>query len=351
MLMSGKILIYGATGFTGGLIANHALASGLRPILGARDSSKLSALASRLQLEGHSFSLNDRQGIDDALADVDVVLHAAGPFSATAEPMLDACIRTKTHYLDITGEIDVIEACAARDEEGKAAGIAVVPAVGFDVVPTDCLAAHILSRSPNATQLTLAIALQTRPSRGTLKTGLENVASGPLVRRSGNVVELTEPIRRDISFGYGDRPTVSISWGDVATAFYSTKIPDITVVFEETGALKAISRMGPMLRRLLSATSLRSVMRWLIDQAPAGPNQSQRDAGYARIVAEVCDVEGNIMRSRLETPEPYLLTAQTAVSAASKVSEGLVAPGFHTPSQAFGRDFIMEFAGTNRVDE
>lgn len=349
--MNGKILIYGATGFTGGLIAKHATASDLEPVLAARNSSKLSAITGRLHLEGRTFSLHDQRGIDDALADVNVVLHAAGPFSATAEPMLDACIRTKTHYLDITGEIDVIEACAARDEESRAAGIAVVPAVGFDVVPTDCLAAHILSRLPNATQLTLAIALQTRPSKGTLKTGLENVASAALVRRNGNVVELTEPIRRDINFGDGDRPTVSISWGDVATAFYSTKIPDITVLFEETGALKAISRMGPMLRRVLATTPLQVAMRWLIDRGPDRPNQSQRDAGRARIVAETCDVEGNIIRSRLETPEPYLLTAQTAVSAAIRVSQGLVAPGFHTPSQAFGRDFIMEFDGTRRVDE
>lgn len=349
--MSGKIMIYGATGFTGGLIADHALASGLRPILGARNSSKLSALAGRLQLESRAFSLNDRQGIDDALADVDVVLHAAGPFSATSEPMLDACLRTKTHYLDITGEIDVIEACAGRDEEGRVAGIAVVPAVGFDVVPTDCLAAYIMSRSPNATHLTLAIALQTEPSRGTLKTGLESVASGTLVRRNGSVVELTEPIRREIDFGDGNRPTVSISWGDVATAFYSTKVADITVLFEERGALKAISRMGPMLRRLFATAPLQSALRWLIDRGPAGPNQSARASGHARIVAELSDAAGDVISARLETPEPYLLTAQTAVSAATKVSEGLVPAGFHTPSQAFGRDFIMEFGGTRRVDE
>ncbi|MHA1559809.1 MAG: saccharopine dehydrogenase family protein [Alphaproteobacteria bacterium] len=349
--MGGKILIYGATGFTGGLIADHASASGLRPILAARNSSKLSALAGRLHLEGRIFSLHDPHNIDEALADIDVVLHVAGPFSVTSKPMLDACMRTKTHYLDITGEIDVIEACAARDAEGRAAGITVVPAVGFDVVPSDCLAAHIVSRSPNAARLTLAIALQTKPSQGTLKTGLENVASGAYVRRNGSIVELTDPVRRDIDFGDGNRPTVSISWGDVATAFYSTKVPEITVLFEETRALKAIARMGPVLRRLLSATPLQSAMRWLIDRGPAGPNQLERESGHARIVAEVCDVEGNVIRSRLETPEPYLLTAQTSVAAATMVSDGLVAPGFHTPSQAFGRDFIMEFAGTSRVDE
>jgi short subunit dehydrogenase-like uncharacterized protein len=349
--MTGKILIYGATGFTGGLIADHALASGLRPILGGRNLSKLSALASRMGLEGRSFSLNDMPSIDDALADIDVALHAAGPFSVTSGPMLDACMRTKTHYLDITGEIDVIEACAARSEEGRAAGIAVLPAVGFDVVPSDCLAAHILSRSQNATNLTLALSLQTRPSRGTLKTGLENVASGALVRRNGNVVELTEPIRREIDFGDGNRRTVSVSWGDIASAFYSTKVPDITVLFEETGALKAISRMGPMLRRLLATAPMQSALRWLIDRGPAGPDQSERDAGHARIVAELSDAAGVVVRSRLETPEPYLLTARTAVSAATKVSEGLVSAGFHTPSQAFGRNFIMEFSGISRVDD
>src|SRR5205823_3031807 len=112
--------------------------------------------------------------MDDCLREVQVVLHCAGPFSRTAKPMADGCLRNRVHYLDITGEIGVFESLAARDGEAKSAGVMLMPGVGFDVVPSDCLAAHLNRRLPSATKLTLAIQGQSRLSRGTLTTMLEN---------------------------------------------------------------------------------------------------------------------------------------------------------------------------------
>src|SRR4051812_14952024 len=168
--------------------------------------------------------------MDAAVGEVAAVLHCAGPFSHTSRPMADACLRTKTHYLDITGEAAVIESLAARDEEAKRSGVMLLPCVGFDVVPTDCLAAHLKRRLPSATRLALAIQGIGRISRGTATTMVENINRGGLIRRGGKLQSVPAAWKtREIDFGRGPRSATTIPWGDVATAFYSTGIPNIVV--------------------------------------------------------------------------------------------------------------------------
>ena len=118
--MTGTILIYGATGYTGKLIAKAASDAGARPILAGRNLEKVKRVAEPLGLAARAFDLADPAGIDAGIKDVAVVLCVAGPFSATSRPMADACLRNRVHYLDITGEIEVFEALAARDAEAKA---------------------------------------------------------------------------------------------------------------------------------------------------------------------------------------------------------------------------------------
>jgi short subunit dehydrogenase-like uncharacterized protein len=183
--MAQDFLIYGANGYTGGLIARLAVEHGLRPLLAGRDAAGVGALANELGLEHRVFPLDDTAALDAALAGVAAVLHCAGPFSRTSRPMADACLRTGRHYLDITGEIAVFESLAARAAEARAAGITLLPGVGFDVVPSDCLAAHLKRRLPSATRLALAIKGTERFSRGTARTMLEN--TGGMVRRAGRL--------------------------------------------------------------------------------------------------------------------------------------------------------------------
>src|SRR5262245_9289082 len=135
--MSDALMIYGATGYTGRLMVAEALALGLAPVLGGRDEAKLAGMAHELGLEYRVARLADSGRLGKALSDVQVVLHAAGPFSETAAPMVDACLRTGTHYLDITGEMVVIEALAQHHAEFRRHGLMLMPAVGFDVVPSD----------------------------------------------------------------------------------------------------------------------------------------------------------------------------------------------------------------------
>ena len=153
--MKGTILIYGATGYTGKLIAKVAADHGARPILAGRNLDRVKAVAGPLGLAARAFDLRDPARIDAALKGVSVALNVAGPFSATSRPMADACLRNRVHYLDITGEIEVFEVLAARDAEARARGVTLLPGVGFDVVPSDCLAAHLKRQLPDAIDLKL----------------------------------------------------------------------------------------------------------------------------------------------------------------------------------------------------
>jgi short subunit dehydrogenase-like uncharacterized protein len=135
--LNGTILIYGATGYTGRLIAKTASDRGARPVLAGRNLDKVKRVAEPLGLSAPAFDLGDPARIDAAIKGVAVVLSAAGPFSTTARPVTDACLRNRVHYLDTTGEIDVFEALAARDVEAKARGGMLLPGAGFDVVPSD----------------------------------------------------------------------------------------------------------------------------------------------------------------------------------------------------------------------
>lgn len=254
------------------------------------------------------------------------------------------------HYSDITGEIDVLEACAARNAEATRAGITVMPGVGFDVVPSDCLAAHMKSRMPECRHLTLAISVLGGVSRGTSLTGIQSLGRGVRVRRDGAVVTLARPLWRDIDFGSGPEAAVAVGWGDVATAFYSTGIPDITVFFRAAGGMGFISRMETLVRPL-SRRVMQGVLGGLVRLRKAGPTAAQRDAGRAVLIAEAEDGAGNILRSRLETPKAYALTVLTCLAVMERVMAGGIKPGFQTPSLAFGPDFVLEIPGTRRTDE
>src|SRR5437763_11984740 len=146
--MADSWLLYGANGYTGELIARRAVAGGGRPVLAARRAAEVGRLAAELGLDHRVFGLEDARAVDRGLDGMAAVLHCAGPFSRTAAPMAEGCLRGRAHYLDITGEIEVFEALAARGEEARRAGVTLLPGVGIDVVPSDGLAAHPPRRLP-----------------------------------------------------------------------------------------------------------------------------------------------------------------------------------------------------------
>ncbi|OKH27472.1 saccharopine dehydrogenase family protein [Chroogloeocystis siderophila] len=346
-----SFLLYGANGYTGELITRLAVQKALTPILAGRNPQKIAPLATELGLEYRTFTLEDTAAVDEALADVPVVLNCAGPFSQTAKPLVAGCLRTKTHYLDITGEVAVFEAIASQTFPAQAAEVMLLPGVGFDVVPSDCLAAHLKTRLPNATQLTLAFQALGKISRGTATTMVEAQGKGGLVRRNGVLTSVPAAWNtRTIDFGKGVVTAVTIPWGDVSTAFYSTGIPNIEVY----AAFPTPVRIGMVATRylggLLSLPPVQNLQKRLIQNQLPGPSEIERTQGASILWGEVTDDAGKTATSRLQCPEGYTLTTMTAVEVVSRVLAGQFYPGFQTPSLVYGADFILDFEGVVRED-
>jgi short subunit dehydrogenase-like uncharacterized protein len=345
-----RIIIYGANGYTGVLVARRARERGLRPVLAGR-SPEVRALAAELGFEGRIVGLDDEAALDAGLQDALVVLHCAGPFSRTSQPMADACLRGGIHYVDITGEAAVFEALHARDAEARQRGVMLLPGAGMDVVPTDCLAAHLKRRLAGATRLALAFRTTGGISRGTATTMLENLPKGGLVRRGGRLERVPVAWRtREIDYGRGPRLSMTIPWGDVSTAFHSTGIPDVEVYTESPRSRVAALRLLRPFLFLLERPALRAFFKRRIDTRGAGPDDARRARGRAFFWGEVEDAAGRRAISRQETPEGYSLTALTVVGVAERVLNGEAPAGFQTPSSAYGADFILEFEGCSRED-
>ena len=347
-----SFLLYGAYGYTGRLIADLAVQRGVRPTLAGRDPARLGAVAGELGLDAVTLGLDDPAALDRALADVPLVLHAAGPFSQTSAPMAEACLRTGTHYLDVTGEIAVFEALAALDRRATEAGITVLPGVGFDVVPTDCLAAHVAARLPSATRLQIAIRALSSASHGTAQTAVEQAGQPGAARIAGRIVDV--PAAHDqIAVDFGDgrpRTCTAIPWGDVSTAFHSTGIPNVTTYAAlppvAVRMMKASRYLGPVLR----SAPVRSALRALVSRGVSGPSDADRQRGRSFAWAYATDGAGGRAEAVWSGPEGYALTADAALRSALAVLEGRAEVGFQTPSRAFGADFALEMEGTARTD-
>jgi short subunit dehydrogenase-like uncharacterized protein len=344
-----NFLIYGANGYTGELIARESVKRGLKPILSGRSQNKVEPLAKELNLTCRTFSLEDKKSLEYTLKEVDFVIHCAGPFSLTSKPMVEACLRTGKHYLDITGEIAVFEAMAQRDKQAKEADIMIMSGVGFDVVPSDCLALHLKNQLPSATNLTLAFYGMGRISHGTQATMTMNVGRGGTIRKYGEIVQVPAAWRtREINFGEFTKMGVTIPWGDVSTAFYSTGIPNIevyAVLPEENLRLLRLSRyIGWLL-------ATKPVQNYLQKQIPeGGPNEAERAKGKTYLWGEASDDSGNKVESRLTCPEGYTMTALTALKIAEKILAGNFCAGFQTPAKCYGADLILEIENVNRSD-
>lgn len=334
-------MIYGAYGFTGALCAQVAKARGEKPILAGRDEKALRAIAEPLGLPFRVFQLSTPDQVATQLADIEVVLCCAGPFKRTAELMLSACEKTRTHYVDITGELDVFEWVHDRGARWKKAGIVALPGAGFDVVPSDCLAALLKRERPDATRLRLGFkSSHGKMGPGTGKTMYDALVNGARVRRKGKVVPMPsdEMVARFPFEGARLEPAVAVSWGDVSTAFHSTGISDIECfVGLPENAIDGVKRM-PKLRRVLGHPRVQRLMERQIDRFVKGPSDAERKTGHMFLVGEAEGPSG-ITRKRMVLPDGSVFTAQAAVEIALRVQRGEVPAGAQTPALAFGADF------------
>ncbi|RLM89632.1 saccharopine dehydrogenase [Halobellus sp. Atlit-38R] len=344
---SPRLLVYGAYGYTGRLVVERAVAHGYEPLVAGRDRTKTRGVATAHGLQARPFAVEDAA---DHLGTVDVVLNCAGPFDQTADPMVDACIETETDYLDITGELQVFERIHRRGGDAEAAGVTLLPGVGFDVVPTDCLATHLHRRLPDATHLSLALESEGGVSPGTLKTMLSDIGSGGAVRRDGDLrFEQIGARTRVVDFGEGLRRAISIPWGDLSTAYHSTGIPNIDVYLSLPKNARRAFSLSRYAGGVLDADQVQRALSWLVDQYVEGPDEAARSAGEAHIWGEARSSNDRVV-SRLRTPDTYRMTVRTALLVAEKVLDGEAPAGYQTPASAFGPDLVLEVPGVERVD-
>jgi len=346
-----RILIYGANGYTGGLIAEEAAKRGMKPILAGRNRDALELLAQRLKLTRRVFELGDAAEVARNLEGVELLLNCAGPFAHTCEPLLEACLARKIHYLDITGEIDVFALCHHAHNQARHQNVVVAPGVGFDVVPTDCLAAMLKQRLPDARELVLAFEAGGGPSPGTARTSIEGLAKGGRVRRDGGLADVPLAWKvREFERDGTRRSAMTIPWGDVYTAFVSTGIPNIETYM--VASPKTIARMRWMryVQPLLRFDALRKFLETRAVAQARGPDAERRRATGCHVWGEARNAAGREAKLALKTPNGYTLTVDAALGIVGHVLEAKPLGGYYTPSQLVGADYVLALPGVSLVE-
>jgi short subunit dehydrogenase-like uncharacterized protein len=351
-MQSNQLLIYGANGYTGRIILTLLDHYQLRPLIAGRNQQQLSGLAATYQLSHEVVGLDEKNKLHDLLANTGVVLHVAGPFRHTARKMIEACIDSKTHYIDITGEIEVFEMARQYSDAAKAAGIMLLPGAGFDVVPTDCLAFHLKNKMPDATRIKLAFASQGGGvSHGTALTVIEGLGQGGAVREAGKIIR--KPLGhkgRWVNFGAKRLFVMTIPWGDVSTAYYSTGIPDIEAYTAAPQGVYRVLKFQFLFNWLWRSAMVKSWLRNKVKKRAAGPEEETRKKGKSLVWGEVENGAGKKISATLETPDGYTLTAHSSLIIAKKILSGNFKVGYQTPASAYGADLILEVPGVSRSD-
>lgn len=353
--MQQHFLLYGANGYTGELIARFASGYDLVPILAGRRKEAIEPLAQKLGLPFLVFDLQDNSALKNALKEVKLIMHCAGPYDHTAIPVIEACLETQTHYIDLNGDLDVFEKIRLYDQKAKDSNIMLLPGAGFDVVPTDCLALWLKNKLPDATHLEIAFAiLGSKLSRGTSLTTVLKLGEPGATRKNGLITP--EPVGKTgkkIPFKTADGEqkglfVMSIPWGDVSTAYFSTGIPNIT---SYTGMAKAVwifNKGQSLFNWLLRTSFMRNLVRGIINRQSPGPGDAMRDKAVSLIWAKVQNQKGESVTGTMQTPEAYSLTASSMLLVAQKILNGQYKPGYQTPSSAYGPDLVMEIEGVHR---
>lgn len=342
-------LLYGATGYTGKLIAQEAVERGLRPVLAGRSKEKVQPIAEELGLEFRIFELNNQTA--EHLKGIDLVLHCAGPFEKTSKPMIHACLEAGAHYLDITGEISVFEHTHSLHKEAQKKNIILCSGVGFDVIPTDCTALKLKQALPDAVELALGFDSDSGISPGTMKTMVEGLGGGNIIRKDGQLTAVAiGKHQRVIDFGRGQKSAMAIPWGDVATAYYTTGIPNITAwIPTPKPAAKAALLMNAASPLLSSEKVKQPLLKW-IERRVQGPDQEERAGSTAYIWGQAKNADGVVKTCRIDTANVYDLTVYGALEVTERLLSGDYPGGSWTPAALFGSDLLESLPSSGRFE-
>ncbi|QFH87965.1 hypothetical protein FR760_24345 (plasmid) [Enterobacter hormaechei] len=320
-----KLMIYGATGYTGSMIVRHALEASLQIIIAGRDREKLAAMSSVLNVPFRAFSLDNPENIDGGLEDIGVVINCAGPFLHTARPLMEAAIRQKVHYLDVAAELDSYLLAEILDEAASSAGVMLLPGCGGSVAMLGCLAAHAVTQVNKPTSISLALHITGTMSRGSAVSAAENLSTQCLIRRNGQLSETEASELQDFDFGNGRQACFPVTLPDLITVWKATGIPDIKTFVHVSGEGFPQGNLADL---------------------PDGPTVQEREASRYQAVAEVLNADGETQHMLLDTVNGYSFTALAAAEAGRRVLAGECRPGFQTPAALFGKHFAETIADT-----
>ncbi|TIO08271.1 saccharopine dehydrogenase NADP-binding domain-containing protein [Mesorhizobium sp.] len=324
-----KLMIYGATGYTGRMAAKHAKAAGTPLVLAGRREESLSALAAELGVEYRMFGLDDTAAIDKGLAGISVLLNCAGPFLRTAEALMRASLRNGVHYLDTAAELDSYRLAEDLDDEAKAAGIMLMPGGGGSVAMLGSLAGHAVGKVRDPRKIRIALHVAGGLSRGSAISAVENVTTRTLARIDGKLVGAPAEGIRKFDFGKGAVDCFPVTLPDLITIWRSTGVPNVETFVHVTGD---------------------GFPQGDLSLLPDGPSEEDRLANRYQAAVEVTDAEGQVTRSLLDTVNGYTFTAMAAAEAGRRVLAGEVRPGFQAPAVLFGSGFAQTIADTTIVD-
>ncbi|MCW3119033.1 MAG: Saccharopine dehydrogenase [Chitinophagaceae bacterium] len=349
-MQTNPFLLYGANGYTGELIARYASMYNLQPILAGRREEALKPLAQKLNLPYKVIDLDDAVALQAALREVKVVVHAAGPFLYTAKQMAEACLQTGTHYLDINGDITVFEMLKRYDDAAKRVGIMMMSGAGFDVVPTDCLALFLKKQLPDAVKLQLAFAtLGGGISHGTGMSMIDRLGEGGAIRKGGKIIRVPlGHLGMWIDFGPKKLFVMSIPWGDISTAWFTTGIPDIETYTGIKPTIYRLLKAQGFFNWLLRTSFVRGIIRKKMSRRPAGPSDEQREKAIGFVWGQVSNAAGKTVTARLTGSEGYTITLHGCLLIAQKILQGNFNTGYQTPASAYGEDLVLEIPGMKR---
>ncbi|MEP6712385.1 MAG: saccharopine dehydrogenase NADP-binding domain-containing protein [Ferruginibacter sp.] len=349
--MQDKFLLYGANGYTGRLIAKLAASYNLEPIIAGRTEATVMQMAHELHLDYRVVDIDDAAALNKVLADVKLVLHCAGPFAYTAKQMITACLQMGVHYLDINGDISVFEMLKKYDAAAKQKNIMVMPGVGFDVVPTDCIALQLKNELPDASHLKLAFAsVGGGLSHGTAITMADKIGEGGAAREDGKIVR--KPLGQKgmwVAFGETKLFVMSIPWGDISTAYFTTGIPNIETFTGMAPKVYRLLKLQWAFNWLLRTGFIRNIIKNKIKAKPAGPSDEQRKKSKSLVWGEAENAAGRTVSIAISCYDGYTLTAHTSLIITKKILEGNFKAGYQTPAAAYGENLIMEVPGTKKI--
>jgi short subunit dehydrogenase-like uncharacterized protein len=347
--MRRNVLIYGATGYSGRLIAERLRHLRCRSVVAGRTPHRVQALAAEFGLAGRVMGADEPNVLDQALDDIDVLINAASPFTLTAPALIESCLRTKTHYLDITGELPVFQAAFGYDEAARKRGIMILPGAGLGVVASDCLAKHVAALIPNAKYLRIAVLRPDSFSRGTFRSALGLANSRVAIRRNGRLILVpVGQLQRTFDFGDGEKESVAVSWADVFTAYYSTGIRNIEAYFAASFASRALYQVSAGVADTMQLAPARTLIDAIASVLPEGPHEARRRIERCVLLCEAEDSWRQRRCVRLATPDGYSFTAEAATAIAQRILQGDFASGFQTPAKVYGADLVLDFEGVDR---